>query len=226
MAKQHLLLVDGDAKSLRVMEVSLKKAGFQVTTAIHGKDASRRCRSARPIWCSPRRACRRWTASSCARAQERRALPADSLRLPDEPEGGRVEGEGPGAGRRRLPDQAHLHQRGRHPRPDDPPEGREGARGEEGGARRLHRQPLRHGRGRPGADLRDRPQDRHDQASRAIASAQRVLQGGPRRRRGARPAEGRERLLPDAEHLRGHLRGGVSARSSGRSASRSPPRAC
>lgn len=39
MAKQHLLLVDGDEKSLRVMEVSLKKAGFSVTTAIHGKDA-------------------------------------------------------------------------------------------------------------------------------------------------------------------------------------------
>ncbi|HEX4621575.1 MAG TPA: response regulator, partial [Myxococcaceae bacterium] len=39
MAKQHLLLVDSDAKSLRVMEVSLKKAGFSVTTAIHGKDA-------------------------------------------------------------------------------------------------------------------------------------------------------------------------------------------
>ena len=39
MAKQHLLLVDGDAKSLRVMEVSLKKAGFQVTTAVHGQDA-------------------------------------------------------------------------------------------------------------------------------------------------------------------------------------------
>nr|WP_301340619.1 DUF4388 domain-containing protein [Myxococcus xanthus] len=34
-----MLLVDGDAKSLRVMEVSLKKAGFSVTTAIHGKDA-------------------------------------------------------------------------------------------------------------------------------------------------------------------------------------------
>nr|WP_286202501.1 DUF4388 domain-containing protein [Comamonas sp. JC664] len=32
-------MVDGDAKSLRVMEVSLKKAGFSVTTAIHGKDA-------------------------------------------------------------------------------------------------------------------------------------------------------------------------------------------
>jgi CheY-like chemotaxis protein len=39
VAKQHLLLVDGDAKSLRVMEVSLKKAGFSVTTAVHGKDA-------------------------------------------------------------------------------------------------------------------------------------------------------------------------------------------
>jgi CheY-like chemotaxis protein len=39
MAKQHLLLVDGDAKSLRVMEVSLKKAGFSVTTATDGKDA-------------------------------------------------------------------------------------------------------------------------------------------------------------------------------------------
>jgi len=39
MAKQHLLLVDGDPKSLRVMEVSLKKAGFSVTTASDGKDA-------------------------------------------------------------------------------------------------------------------------------------------------------------------------------------------
>src|SRR5262249_17829254 len=39
MAKQHLLLVDPDAKSLRVMEVSLKKAGFSVTTATNGKDA-------------------------------------------------------------------------------------------------------------------------------------------------------------------------------------------
>lgn len=39
MAKQHLLLVDGDPKNLRVMEVSLKKAGFSVTTASDGKDA-------------------------------------------------------------------------------------------------------------------------------------------------------------------------------------------
>jgi CheY-like chemotaxis protein len=39
VAKQHLLLVDGDPKSLRVMEVSLKKAGFSVTTAVSGDDA-------------------------------------------------------------------------------------------------------------------------------------------------------------------------------------------
>ena len=31
MAKRSLLLVDGDARSLRVLEVSLKKAGFVVT---------------------------------------------------------------------------------------------------------------------------------------------------------------------------------------------------
>ena len=39
MAKQSLLLVDGDARSLRVLEVSLKKAGFNVTTAVNGQDA-------------------------------------------------------------------------------------------------------------------------------------------------------------------------------------------
>jgi DNA-binding response OmpR family regulator/tetratricopeptide (TPR) repeat protein len=37
--KQELLVVDSDAKDLRLIEVSLKKAGFTVTTAIHGKDA-------------------------------------------------------------------------------------------------------------------------------------------------------------------------------------------
>ena len=39
MAKKNLLLVDHDAKSLRVMEVSLRKAGFSVTTATDGGDA-------------------------------------------------------------------------------------------------------------------------------------------------------------------------------------------
>jgi DNA-binding response OmpR family regulator len=39
VSKQSLLLVDGDPRSLRVLEVSLKKAGFNVTTAVTGKDA-------------------------------------------------------------------------------------------------------------------------------------------------------------------------------------------
>jgi len=39
VAKQQLLLVDADARSLRVLEVSLKKAGFSVTTAQDGADA-------------------------------------------------------------------------------------------------------------------------------------------------------------------------------------------
>lgn len=39
MAKQQLLLVDSDARSLRLLEVSLKKAGFTVTTAQDGNDA-------------------------------------------------------------------------------------------------------------------------------------------------------------------------------------------
>jgi DNA-binding response OmpR family regulator len=37
--KQSLLLVDADAKSLRVMEVSLKKAGFSISVAATGKEA-------------------------------------------------------------------------------------------------------------------------------------------------------------------------------------------
>jgi CheY-like chemotaxis protein len=48
LAKQHLLLVDGDPKSLRVMEVSLKKAGFSVTTAVNGKDALDKCEISPP----------------------------------------------------------------------------------------------------------------------------------------------------------------------------------
>jgi DNA-binding response OmpR family regulator len=39
VSKQSLLLVDGDPRSLRVLEVSLKKAGFNVTTAVNGRDA-------------------------------------------------------------------------------------------------------------------------------------------------------------------------------------------
>ncbi|MEO7112167.1 MAG: response regulator, partial [Polyangiaceae bacterium] len=39
MAKRQLLLVDGDPRSIRVLEVSLRKAGFSVTTATDGHDA-------------------------------------------------------------------------------------------------------------------------------------------------------------------------------------------
>ncbi|MGK3993980.1 response regulator [Sorangium sp. So ce1024] len=39
MAKQQLLLVDADPRSVRVLEVSLKKAGYSVTTAKDGADA-------------------------------------------------------------------------------------------------------------------------------------------------------------------------------------------
>ena len=39
MAKQNLLLVDHDTQHLRVMEVSLRKAGYSVTTARNGAEA-------------------------------------------------------------------------------------------------------------------------------------------------------------------------------------------
>jgi CheY-like chemotaxis protein len=48
VAKQSLLLVDGDVKSLRVLEVSLKKAGFNVTTAINGLDALEKVETLQP----------------------------------------------------------------------------------------------------------------------------------------------------------------------------------
>ncbi len=48
MAKKNLLLVDSDAKSLRVMEVSLRKAGFSVTTANGGLDALEKVRISEP----------------------------------------------------------------------------------------------------------------------------------------------------------------------------------
>ena len=39
MAKKNILLVDADPKSVRVMEVSLRQAGFSVTTSPDGEDA-------------------------------------------------------------------------------------------------------------------------------------------------------------------------------------------
>ena len=48
LAKQSLLLVDGDVKSLRVLEVSLKKGGFNVTTAVNGQDALEKVETSQP----------------------------------------------------------------------------------------------------------------------------------------------------------------------------------
>ena len=39
VAKQTLLLVDADARSARLLEVNLRKAGYSVTTAVDGQDA-------------------------------------------------------------------------------------------------------------------------------------------------------------------------------------------
>ena len=39
MARQNLLIVDGDARNRRVLEVSLRKAGFSITAASSGEEA-------------------------------------------------------------------------------------------------------------------------------------------------------------------------------------------
>jgi CheY-like chemotaxis protein/tetratricopeptide (TPR) repeat protein len=46
--KPNLLLVDGDARNLRVLEVSLRKAGYVVTSAVNGLDALEKVETAKP----------------------------------------------------------------------------------------------------------------------------------------------------------------------------------
>ncbi|MCP4605147.1 MAG: response regulator [Proteobacteria bacterium] len=48
MAKQNILIVDADPKSQRVLEVSLKKAGYSVTKAVNGADAIEKTRISTP----------------------------------------------------------------------------------------------------------------------------------------------------------------------------------
>jgi DNA-binding response OmpR family regulator len=48
LAKPSLLVVDGDTRSLRLLEVSLKKAGYLVTTAFNGADALTKVETAVP----------------------------------------------------------------------------------------------------------------------------------------------------------------------------------
>ena len=209
MAKQHLLLVDGDAKSLRVMEVSLKKAGFSVTTASRreGRAAEDPDQPAGP-GALRHPAGRAGRIRALPAAEGRRAPEADPLRLPHQPEGGGVQGPRPGDGRRGLPDQADLHQGDRHPGADDPPEGGEGTLRATGDAGRLRRKPLRPGRGRPGPDLRGGPEDgNHPAGGRPQRGDLLPRRAGHRRRAG--PPRRRERLLPDAQHLRGPVRRAV-----------------
>jgi len=48
VAKHQLLLVDSDPRSVRVLEVSLRKAGYSVTTAVDGRDALEKLELATP----------------------------------------------------------------------------------------------------------------------------------------------------------------------------------
>lgn len=48
MARQHILVVDDDTKSLQVLEISLKKAGYLVTTATNGLDALEKAKTSTP----------------------------------------------------------------------------------------------------------------------------------------------------------------------------------
>ena len=48
VAKKNLLLVDADSKSLRMLEVSLRKSGFSVTTAVSAGDARDKVKHSQP----------------------------------------------------------------------------------------------------------------------------------------------------------------------------------
>ncbi len=48
MAKQSLLVADADPRSLRILEVALRKAGFTVATAVDGAEALRRIQRSAP----------------------------------------------------------------------------------------------------------------------------------------------------------------------------------
>jgi DNA-binding response OmpR family regulator len=48
VAKQSILIVDADPRSLRILEVALRKAGFVVTTAADGPEAQRRIQRSPP----------------------------------------------------------------------------------------------------------------------------------------------------------------------------------
>jgi len=65
-SKHRLLLVDGDPKSLRVLEVSLKKAGFEVVTATQGAEAIGAIQATLPDLIISDTDLDAWTVSICA----------------------------------------------------------------------------------------------------------------------------------------------------------------
>ena len=227
MAKQHLLLVDGDAEEPS-RDGGQPEEGGLLRHHRHPREGRAGEGADQPAGSGARRTprCRRWTASSCA-ARSRPTSASSTSPSSSSPTRSRSSSRSSGlelGGDDYLTKPIYIKeivtrvkmilQKAEKERIE---------KAETQGW--LRRQPGRHGRGGPGPDLRDRPQDGHHQA-RGRARRHHLLQGGPGHRRGAGAAQGRERLLPDAQHLRGQVRGAVRPGGPRPSASRSPPRAC
>ncbi len=124
------------------MEVSLKKAGFSVTTAADGKDALEKVQISPPdLVLSDTRLSELDGFELCRRLKADERLKNIPFVFLTSQKAVEYKVRGPRAGRRGLPDQADLHQGDRHPRADDPPEGGEGALRAARDAGRLLREP-------------------------------------------------------------------------------------
>ena len=112
MAKKQLLLVDADPRSVRVLEVSLKKAGYSVTTAADGTDALAKIEFSTPdLILSDTRLPRLDGYELVRRLKENPEFAGDPGRVSDQPEIDRGQDPRPRARRRGLPHQADLRAR-------------------------------------------------------------------------------------------------------------------
>ena len=112
VAKQKLLLVDADPRSVRVLEVSLKKAGYSVTTATDGLDALAKIESLTPdLVLSDTRLPKLDGYTLVRKLKERPEWAGDPHRLPHEPEVDRGQDPRPRARGRGLPHEADLRAR-------------------------------------------------------------------------------------------------------------------
>ena len=112
MAKKQLLLVDADPRSVRVLEVSLKKAGYSVTTAADGADALAKIEFSTPdLILSDTRLPRLDGYELVRRLKENPEFAGDPGRLSDQPEVDRGQDPRARARRRGLPHQADLRAR-------------------------------------------------------------------------------------------------------------------